>query len=219
MDTLNTYIDHTQLSPETQHEAVDKVCREAVDNDFAGICIPPFFTRQAKNYLASSSVNLVTVIGFPLGYHTITAKTEEAKQAIEDGADELDMVMNIAAFKSGMDKDVKRDIESLVTLARDHDKMVKVIIETGLLEEQEIIKACQFCAETKADFVKTCTGFSGGKANVDVVRRMRDYLPDNIKIKASGGIKDANKAKALIEAGADRLGTSSGVNIVADEMG
>ncbi len=219
MHPINHYIDHTQLSPDTQAQTIDRVCQEALDNDFAGICIPPFYARQAKEYLGSANVNLVTVIGFPLGYHTANAKINEAKQALDDGADELDMVMNITAFKSGLEATAKDDIERVVKLARTDHKTVKVIIETGLLEEEEISKACRLCAEAGTDYVKTCTGFSGGKANVDDIKLMRDSLPVNVKIKASGGIKDANKAKSLIEAGADRLGTSSGVNIIADALG
>ncbi len=215
MSSINQYIDHTLLKPQATEKDIQDTCSESVDNNFAGCCIPPCFVKDAGQQLGNSQVNLVTVIGFPLGYGKTTIKAEEAKKAIEDGADELDMVMNVAAFKSGSYEYVKEDMKQIIGYGHYYNKTVKTIIEIGLLDENEVIQACKLCSEAKVDYVKTCTGFNGGYANVEAIRLMREHLPESIKIKASGGIKEAQQAMELIEAGADRLGTSSGLKIIS----
>ena len=214
---MSAYIDHTLLKPAAEKGDVDVLCEEANKNEFAAVCIPPFYLQHAYQMVEQTKVNLATVIGFPLGYNKMSTKTEEARKAIDDGADELDMVMNITAFKSGMMEIVQEEIESVVTLARMNNKIVKVIIETGLLDNEEILQACTTCAHAGVDYVKTCTGFNGGQAEVDTIALMRKHLPNTIKIKASGGIKEVEKANELIKAGADRLGTSSGLKLIAHE--
>lgn len=211
---LKDYIEHTILRPDTTREQVARLCDEATAFQMAAVCVPPYFVRYASELLAKSKVKVVTVVGFPLGYSSIPGKIEEAKKAIEDGADEIDTVMNIAAFKSGDFAQVKDGIESLCTLCRLKNKVLKVIIETCLLSDEEIVQACQICAEAGADYVKTSTGFNGEGAKEEHVRLMRQVLPPKIKIKASGGIRDRDTALELIHAGADRIGTSSGVKIL-----
>ena len=212
---LNSYIEHTILKPDSSREQVLKVCREAVENNFAGACIPPYFLQHARKEIPDNSeTQLVTVIGFPMGYNMTSIKAEEAKKAIDDGADELDMVMNIAAFKSGNLPFVQDDIESIVTIGRLKNKLVKVIIETGLLSDEEIIKACAICAKAEVPYVKTSTGINAGGAKSEHVKLMREHLPKSIKIKASGGIRSTEFANELIELGADRLGTSSGLSLI-----
>jgi len=217
MVTLNQYLDHTCLRPEAGKGDISQVCREAVDNQLAGVCIPPYYIQHASEHLQARKVNLVTVIGFPLGYHKISTKAEEARKAIDDGADELDMVINMAAFRSGCMKYVQEDIERITALARMNNKLVKIIIETGLLDEEGIVEACRICADCGVDYVKTCTGFNGGQANASAIRLIRSHLPASIKVKAAGGIRDADSARQLIEAGSDRLGTTSSLKIIADE--
>jgi deoxyribose-phosphate aldolase len=211
---INEYIEHTLLKPDTSRDQITRLCEEAISYKFVAVCIPPYFVRYAKDLLEKSQVKVVTVVGFPLGYSSIPGKVEETKRAIEDGADEIDTVMNIVAFKSGDYGQTKDSIESLTTLCRLKNKILKVIIETCLLNDDEIIKACEICAEAGADYVKTSTGFIGEGAKIDHIKLMRKILPVKIKIKASGGIKDRDFALDLIQAGADRIGTSSGVKIV-----
>ncbi len=213
---IASYIDHTLLKPESTHNQVKQLCQEASQNQFAAVCIPPYYVQMACELLQNTGVNIATVIGFPLGYNMTSAKAEEARKAISDGADELDMVMNIAAFKSGKKALVKEDIQSITTLARLRNRVSKVIIETALLDEHEIRDACAICEDCDSHFVKTSTGFNGGGARVEDVQAMRETLSPKIKIKASGGIKDVEFANELIEAGADRLGTSSGLKLVGN---
>lgn len=214
--SIASYIDHTLLKPDSTQDQVKQICYEAKQQKFAAVCIPPYYVQKACELLENSQVKIATVIGFPLGYNMTSAKAEEARKAISDGADELDMVMNIAAFKSGKKALVKDDIQSITTLARLRNKVTKVIIETALLDEHEIRDACSICEECESNFVKTCTGFNGGGARVEDIQTMRETLSSRIKIKASGGIKDIEFANQLIEAGADRLGTSSGLKLVGN---
>jgi deoxyribose-phosphate aldolase len=215
MERLHAYLDHTLLKPDLKIQQVTEAAQLATHHQFAGLCIPPSYVKHAHEQLSGSKVKAVTVIGFPLGYQKISPKTEEAREALDDGADEIDMVMNVSAFKSGLTQYVQEDIDSITHLTHRHNKLIKVIIETGLLDEEEIRKTCSLCASSGVDYVKTCTGFNGGHANVDHVALMRESLPANTKIKASGGIKTVESAKALIDAGADRLGTSSSLNLIA----
>lgn len=211
---LTKSIEHTILKPQTSRQDIEKLCNEAEQFGFHAVCVPPYFVSQAKQFLKNTAIKVVTVAGFPMGYTNINGKGEETKKAISDGADEIDMVMNIAAFKSGNFAYVKDDIQNIATLCRLNNKIVKVILETSLLSLEEIEKACTICAEAEVDFVKTSTGFTGEGANVEIINFIRSILPPKIKIKASGGIKTSEFALELLEAGAIRLGTSSGVEII-----
>lgn len=209
---LAPYIEHTLLKPDATLNQIRKHCDEAVANNFFGVCVPPYFVHEAKKQLTDSRVVIATVSGFPLGYQSLTTKCEDVLSSLVHGADEIDVVMNIAAFKSAEYNFVKNELETLRRNCINH--ILKVIIETALLNEKEIIKACEICAETKVDFVKTSTGFSTRGASVEDIKLMRKHLPSEIKIKASGGINTREFAIQLIEAGADRIGTSSGMKII-----
>jgi len=211
-------IDHTLLKPDTTTEKIKTLCKEAIENNFTAVCVPPYFVAQAKEFLSNSKVKLSTVVGFPLGYSHSLIKVEEAKRAMEDGADELDVVMNLAAFFSGNENEVLKEIQSITQLAHLKGKQVKFIIETGLLSSNDIRNACSIAIKAEADFVKTSTGFSGTGATVEVVELIRTLLPKKIKIKASGGIKTRSQAESLIAAGADRIGTSSSLQIVGEPV-
>ncbi len=207
---LASRIEHTALKPDLLFSEVEQLCEEARTYGFAGVCVPPFFVERTAALLEGSAVQVVTVAGFPMGYQTTSAKVEEARKAFEQGATELDMVLNLAALKNGRWAAVKDDIQSLATLAGMNSRVLKVIIESALLTEEEIIRMCEMASETGVHFLKTSTGFNGAGASVEAVALMRARLPKNIRIKASGGIRDRAFAEALIAAGADRLGTSSG---------
>ncbi len=207
-------IDHTILRPDTKLSEIEKLCDEAKEYEFAAVCIPPYFVKKAADFLKKSNVKVATVVGFPLGYTCTSAKVEEAKRAISDGADEIDMVMNIAALKEKNYKYVLDDMQSVATIAHQHDKIVKVIIEISLLTKEEIKKSCDLARNAGADFVKTSTGFTGGGATLEAVKLIRASISKKMKVKASGGVRDRETALKMIEAGADRIGTSSGVKIV-----
>ncbi len=215
---ISKYIEHTLLKQDATKNELEKLFNEAIQNDFLGICVNPCFVKDAKKFLKNSNVKIVTVIGFPLGANTSEVKAFETKKAIEDGADEIDMVINVSKLK---DKDydyVKKDIEFVRHACPDN--ILKVILETDLLSKEEIKKACEICIEAKADLVKTSTGFvkNGVGAKVEDVELMYQTVsPFGLKVKASGGIRDSEKALALIKVGATRLGTSSGLKI-AEEM-
>ncbi len=213
---LSSRIDHTLLKPETTLEKIKILCSEAIENNFAAVCIPPYFISQAKDFLEGSKVKLATVIGFPFGYSHSLIKVEEAKRAMEDGADELDVVMNFGAFFSGNDKEVLKEIQSITQLANLKNKTVKWIIETGILSADDIRHACNLAVKAEVNYVKTSTGFNGGGATVEVVELLRQLLPEKILIKASGGIKTRAQAEELILAGADRIGTSSSLQIIRE---
>ena len=213
---ISSYIDHTTLKADCRLEDVQSKCKEAVEFNFKAVCIPPYFVKAAVDLLDNTPVKVATVVGFPMGYSATPAKVEEIKRAIDNGADEIDVVANICAVKGKQWNYVKNDIESMTMAVHLKGKVIKVILETGLLTDEEIEQLCQICAEIKVDFVKTSTGFNGGGATVRVVSLMRSVLPKEIKIKASGGIRTKEDAIQLIEAGASRLGSSSGVSIVQD---
>lgn len=212
---LNKYIDHTILKPETTKEQVVQILAEAKEYDFASVCVNPTWVAYAAQELKDSDVKVCTVIGFPLGANTPAVKAFETKDAIENGADEIDMVINIGALKSKNDELVLEDIQAVV--AASGDKLVKVIIETCLLTEEEKVKACQLSKEAGADFVKTSTGFSTGGATVEDVALMRKTVGPDMGVKASGGARSYEDAIAFIEAGATRIGASSGVAIMKGE--
>ncbi|MGM0579878.1 MAG: deoxyribose-phosphate aldolase [Bacteroidota bacterium] len=212
MRNIQKYIEHTNLNATITSEDIEMLLMEAQESKVFGICVPPFWVKKAKRDIGKSDIQLVTVIGFPLGYQMSQTKEAEAHQALKDGADELDMVLNISAVKSEM-MWPKIEVAKMGKLAHEKGKILKVIIETAYLTEDEIKEACKICADAGADFVKTSTGFAPEGAKVEHVKLMRSVLPDHVGIKASGGIKTYEQALELIEAGADRIGTSSGPKI------
>lgn len=210
---LAQLIDHTVLLPDCSSEDIEALCEEAHKHRFAAVCVPPYFVRDVVRKLEDSPVRVATVIGFPMGYACTPAKVEEVKRAIEEGVDEVDVVINICAVKNAHWAYVKNDIESMTMATHARGKVIKVIFEVGLLEEEEINQLCEICNQLGVNFVKTSTGLNGG-ATVEAVSILREQLNDNIKIKASGGIRNRESAEALIEAGAARLGTSAGTEII-----
>jgi deoxyribose-phosphate aldolase len=209
---LAKYIDHTLLKPEAASAAYKQLFAEALEYQFFSVCIPPSMVSLAKRALAGSSVKICTVVGFPHGLNLVATKVFETKLAIDQGADEIDMVINISALKSGDKTLVADDIASVVRAA--NGKTVKVILETGLLTLEEKIIGCQLSESSGAHFVKTSTGFAGSGATLEDVQLMRKTVGPRVQVKASGGIKDATTALKMIEAGATRLGTSSGIAII-----
>lgn len=206
-------IDHTILAPQATKENVDNLCKEAIEYGFHSVCVNSCFVYYCAQRLKNSDVKVCTVIGFPLGAMSTAGKMAEAEQAIQDGASELDMVIHVGMIKSGDWEYVKQDISSVVETAKGR-AIVKVILETCLLTDEEKVKACQVCKESGADFVKTSTGFSSGGATVEDVALMRRTVGPDMGVKASGGIRSIQTAEAMVAAGATRLGTSSGVSIV-----
>ena len=213
MKNLQRYIEHTNLKPTIDAYAVEQLTAEAVEQQFVGLCVPPFWVKKVRRDLGESDIQLVTVAGFPLGYHMTETKLEEIKVALRDGVDEIDLVMNVSALKAQMPW-VKVEFAKCAKLVHEQERILKVIIETAYLNEKELELACRWCADAGVDFVKTSTGFAPEGAKVEIIRRMRELLPSNVGIKASGGIKSYEQAVALVEAGADRLGTSSGLEIM-----
>lgn len=216
MDNLNRHIEHTLLKQDAGQDDFEKLFEEAKEHDFLGVCINPAYVKKAKEALNDTNTKVVTVIGFPLGANKTEVKAFETSCAVADGADEVDMVINVTALK---DKDydyVIEDIKAVKIAAK--EAPLKVILETDLLTKDEIKKACEICVEAKADFVKTSTGFvkNGVGAKAEDVKLMYETVsPYGLKVKASGGIRDKETALKMIEAGAERLGTSSGVKIVS----
>ena len=215
--TIASYIEHTNLNPTVTIKEIDQLIVEAAEYGFHGVCVPPFWVQRAKREIGSRAIALVTVCGFPLGYSMTETKIEEMKRAIDNGADEIDVVWNISAFKTGIPW-TKIELAKCSKVTHDAQKILKVIIETALLDDEEIERACKLCADAGADFVKTSTGFAKAGARVEHIRIMRRSLPPNVSIKASGGIKTLDDAMAMIDAGADRIGSSSGVSIVRSEL-
>ena len=213
---INRCIEHTNLKPTLTGADIDSLVKESIDYQFIGLCVPPFWVKRAARELGGEDIQMVTVIGFPLGYQMTESRLVEIEKAIDDGANELDIVMNISAFKSGMPW-AKIELAKCAKIIHSAGCMMKIIIETAYLNSEEIVSASKLCADAGSDFVKTSTGFAGKGAQLKDVKLMRDNLPSNVGIKASGGIKSFEDAKALLEAGADRLGTSSGVQIMRDK--
>lgn len=215
MENLNNYIEHTLLKQNASCEELVKLFNEAIKHKFLGVCINPIFVSYAKGYLVDTDVKIITVVGFPLGANKPEVKAYEATLAIEDGADEIDMVINVSFIQAKKYDRVLADIEAVKAACG--NKLLKVIIETDLLTKEEIIKACQLCIQAKADFVKTSTGFvkNGIGAQVEDVELMyKTVSPYGLQVKASAGIRDKEAAIVMIKAGATRLGTSAGVEIV-----
>lgn len=209
---LNKLIDHTLLKPEATKAQIEKLCGEAVEYDFKSVCVNPYYVKYAKELLKESDVLVCTVIGFPLGQNTTEVKVAETKDAIKNGADEIDMVINIGALKSKDEDYVLNEIKEIRNACK--GKTLKVIIETCLLTDEEKITACKLSKEAGADFVKTSTGFSTHGATVEDVKLMRETVGEDMGVKASGGIRDRETALKMVEAGATRLGVSAGVEIV-----
>lgn len=209
------YIDHTLLKPEATEEEIKRLVEEAKTYGFASVCVQPFWVSYCQRELRSTPVKVCTVIGFPLGATTTETKVAETLQAIEDGATEVDMVINIGALKSGNESVVKEDILAVVNAAK-NKALTKVIIETSLLTEEEKVAASELTKDAGADFVKTSTGFSTGGANVGDVRLMCDTVGPTVGVKASGGIRDLETLKEMIKAGATRIGASAGVSIMKE---
>ncbi len=210
---LAKVIDHSLLKANVLNEEVESLCSEAIEHGFAGICIPPYFISIAAKKLEGHAVKISTVIGFPMGFESTTAKVEEIKRALDMGADELDVVVNIGAVKNGDWTFVKNDIETVTRISHMRGKQIKIILEYGLLEASEIERLCEICTSFDVDYVKTGTGNEKG-ATVEIIEKLRSLLPKKIKIKAAGGIRTHEEAQALINAGADRLGTSSSLSII-----
>lgn len=214
MDILAGRIDHTMLSMNMQRADVLRLCEEAMAYEFAAVCVPSYFTRDMADALAGSQVKACTVIGFPFGYYPHQVKKHETETALRLGAKEIDLVINQAAWFSGDRKYVLDEISAITALTHSQQARIKVIIETGYLNAQNLADLCNVCAEVGVDYVKTSTGFGREGANVEVVREMRRILPENIAIKASGGIRERAFALELLAAGADRIGTSSGTKMI-----
>jgi deoxyribose-phosphate aldolase len=209
-------IDHTVLKPDALRADIDVFAKEAITHGFYALCINPCHVALASKLLNGSDVHVCTVVGFPLGCTTLKAKAFEAETAIKDGASEIDMVLNVGALKSGEIKTVEADIKAVRQIVS-LDRQLKVIIETCLLTNNEKILACKIAETAGANFVKTSTGFSSGGATVEDVRLMKQIVGDRMQVKASGGIRDWDQATAMIQAGASRIGTSSGVTILQNE--
>lgn len=210
---INKMIDHTLLKPEANEAALLTLIEEAKKYEFASVCVNPYWVALASKKLAGTSVAICTVIGFPLGANTTATKAFETEEAIKNGATEVDMVINVGALKSGDEATVLKDIEAVVKAAKDK-ALVKVILETCLLNDREIAIASKLSVQAGADFVKTSTGFSTGGATIKDVALMRKTVGPDVGVKASGGVRTAEDAKAMIHAGASRLGASSSIAIV-----
>lgn len=213
MENVAQYIDHTILNADATKEDIKRICEEAKEYNFKTVCIQPYWVKYAKELLAGTEVGVTTVIGFPLGANTTEIKVAEAKQAVTEGASDVDMVINIGALKSEDYDTVLDDIKAVVDAVAGK-AIVKVIIETSLLTKAEKIRASELAKQAGADFVKTSTGFSTGGATLDDVQLMRATVGPDMGVKASGGVRTFEDAKAMIEVGATRIGASSGISIV-----
>jgi deoxyribose-phosphate aldolase len=220
MQDIAKYIDHTLLKPDATVDQITKLCDEAKEFQFASVCVNPCYVRQCAKLLQGSNVKVCTVIGFPLGANATKTKKSEAQRAIRHGATELDMVINVGALKSGLDKAVYRDIRSVVKVCRRAGAICKCILETALLTDDEKQRACEAARKAQADFVKTSTGFGPGGATIEDVALMSQAVAGtDMGVKASGGIRTWHDASQMIAAGATRIGASSGVQIVREAQG
>jgi deoxyribose-phosphate aldolase len=219
MLALNQYIDHTILKSTTLIADIEKLCAEARQYDFAAVCVPPNFVKKAKSLLEGTAVKVATVIGFPFGYSAVEAKIAETVLAIVDGADELDVVVNISAIKNGDWVYLANEINHIMPVIKSKNKIIKIIIESGVLTDDEIIKCCELYGVAGIDYLKTSTGYAEKGAMIEAVKLFRLHLPEHVQIKASGGIRDHVFAQQLIDAGATRLGCSASVAIVQGAKG
>jgi len=216
-DLIAPFIDHTLLKSVCTAADVDRLCQEAMENRFAAVCIPPYLVKQAVWALQNTDVKICTVIGFPMGYSSLDSKMTETREAIANGAGELDIVINLIALKNGEWGYLKDEIQKLVSLIHEKEKLVKVIVESGVLTREELLRCCAEYGKLDIDFMKTSTGYAEKGASVSDVQLMRKHLPARIKIKASGGIRHYAFALELIEAGASRLGCSASLKILEEE--
>lgn len=214
---INSYIDHTILKPTTLISDIEQVCAEAREYGFAAVCVPPPFVKKSKEFLQGTNVKVATVIGFPFGYSAIEAKLAEILLSIVDGADELDVVINILALKNNDWLYLSNEINHIMPVVRAKGKTIKIIIESGILTEDELLKCCELYGAAGIDFLKTSTGYAEKGATVEAVRIMRKNLPTQVQIKASGGIRTYEFARELIDAGATRLGCSASVAIIKQQ--
>src|SRR5450432_24296 len=214
---IASYIDHTILKPTATIADAEKLCREAVEYGFAAVCIPPPFVKRVKTILDPTKIKVATVIGFPFGYSATEAKIAETVLAIVDGADELDIVINLVALRMNDWKFLNKEIGLVTNLVHNKGKMIKIIIESGILTNNEIVECCKNFGPLGIDFMKTSTGYAQKGASVEAVQLMKNNLPSAVKIKASGGIKTYAFAAELIAAGASRLGCSASVQIVKEQ--
>ncbi len=215
MNNFNRFLESTLLRPTMTGAEVDDLIRDAIDEQFIGVCVPPFWVKKVKRELGEENIQIVTVIGFPFGYQDTASKVFETKESIKQGADELDLVWSQTAFHSGMNWP-KIEIAQIAKICHDEERILKVIIETAYLSPDQIREACMICVDAGADFVKTSTGYAPKGAQVEDILLMREILPSQIGIKASGGIKTLESALELIKAGADRIGTSSAKALMDD---
>lgn len=211
---INNYLDHTLLNPLASSDDIKKLCKEAIANNFAAVCINPYFASFASKLLKESDVKLAIAIGYPYGYSPTVSKAAEIKWAIDHGADEIDAVINLAALKSEDFSFVRNDIDTMSRSAGMRGKTLKLIVEESLLTDDELARVCDFCIESEVHFVKNSTGVIGTGATPENISRLRNLLPKEIKIKASGGIRKKSAVNALIEAGANRIGSSSCMNMI-----
>ncbi len=211
---LAQYIDHTTLKAFTTEEDVRKLCEEAITYQFYSVCIPPSYLEKARKFVKESEVKLCTVIAFPLGYEVTASKVDELRRVEELGVDEVDVVINVGAIKNQDFEYVNSELNNLATFCSIKNLTLKVIIETCYLTKEEIVKVCNLCVDNGVDFVKTSTGFGTGGATLEDVKLIKSVVGENAKVKASGGIRNREDALAMIAAGADRLGASSGIKIV-----
>lgn len=215
---IASYIDHTLLKPTATIADIEKICKEAIHYHFAAVCVPPLYIKKAKSFIDNHPVKTATVVGFPFGYSAIEAKIAETVLAVVDGVDEIDLVINISAIKNGDWGFLANELNTVLPIIRNNNKVIKIIIETGVLTKDEIIKCCDLYGIAGVDFLKTSTGYAETGATVEAVKLMRTCLPDSIRIKASGGIRTYAFANELIAAGADRIGCSNSVNIMKESL-
>ena len=215
--SIAAYIDHTLLKQDAAAPQIDRLCAEAAQYHFASVCVNPWYVPRCVKHLQGTGVNVCTVVGFPLGATTTESKVFETLQAVKSGAEEIDMVMNVCAMKSGNTRAIEQEIQALAAAVEGH-AILKVILETCLLTEEEKILACQIAKRAGADYVKTSTGFSTGGATVADVALMRRTVGPEMGVKAAGGIRDYATAKAMLDAGATRIGASAGIAIVQQEQ-
>lgn len=215
MQELAKFIDHTVLKPDTTLADVRRICEEATKLKFAGVCIPPVYVRDARRFLGEDSrIRLATVVGFPMGYNAIAAKSEEIKRAIDEGADEIDAMINLAAVKTGNWNHVEHDIDSVARATHVRGKTLKLTLECGLLTPEELQQLCEMAINYRVNWLSSGTGFHGFAATPDMIRLLKTMVAANAKIKATGGIRTAAGAQALLDAGAERLGTSSALDFL-----
>ena len=212
---LASYIDYTVLKADCRPEEAEQVCKEAVTNGYAAVCVPPFYVKQAAALLEGQPVKTATFVGFPMGYAPTPAKVEEIKRAIDDGADEVEASTNLCAVKSKNWNFVANDIDSMATAAHLKGKTIKIILETGLLTEEEVRRLCKIAIDAQVDYIKAGSGFNGQETSVEAIQLLRSIVGDKVKVKAFGGIQTRQDVERFVEAGARRVGVLAGIPILA----